>query len=146
MQIGFTGSRSGMSSHQKKGVKSFLRAKLKHITGVRHGDCVWADEQFHKICLKLKIPITIHPPDDDSLRAFCRGYSRILKVKPYLERDRDIVDRCDIFLATPREDTNQIRSGTWYTVRYAKKQKKQVFIIFRDGHQVEVNLKYKGDE
>lgn len=144
MQIGFTGSRKGMTSKQMNSVRLHLKSIRKKVEGFRHGDCIGADEQAHRIARGLQIPITIHPPDDDSNRAFCQDADRVLKTKPYIERNQDIVDRCDILLAAPNTDEEVLRSGTWATIRYARKENRRTFIFFRDGRQVEVNLKHKG--
>ena len=45
--------------------------------------------------------------------------------KPYLDRNRDIVDACEVLLATP-DGPERLRSGTWSTVRYARKIGKPV--------------------
>jgi DNA polymerase/3'-5' exonuclease PolX len=41
--------------------------------------------------------------------------------KGHLERNRDIVAEVDLMIATPHQETEQQRGGTWYTVRQAKK-------------------------
>ncbi|HEY8864588.1 MAG TPA: hypothetical protein VIO37_10510 [Candidatus Dormibacteraeota bacterium] len=72
----------------------------------------------------MVIRIVIHPPDNGRLRAF-RGKEgssaevEIRPVKPYLERDRDIVADVELLIACPGEFHEINRSGTWYTVRRA---------------------------
>jgi predicted Rossmann fold nucleotide-binding protein DprA/Smf involved in DNA uptake len=53
--------------------------------------------------------------------------------KPYLARNRDIVLETIALIAAPAEPLEQIRSGTWSTVRFAKKQGKTVILILPDG-------------
>ena len=48
---------------------------------------------------------------------------------PYLERNRSIVDACNVMIATPKEMEHTLRSGTWATVRYAWQKKKNIIII-----------------
>lgn len=48
------------------------------------------------------------------------------------KRNHDIVDATEWLIATPKK-FEEIRSGTWATVRYAKKVKKPVTIIWPDG-------------
>ena len=43
------------------------------------------------------------------------------------------MDNSDILIATPKEKEEQLRSGTWATIRYAKKTKKIVFLVYPDG-------------
>jgi predicted Rossmann fold nucleotide-binding protein DprA/Smf involved in DNA uptake len=53
--------------------------------------------------------------------------------KAPLDRNRDIVDAAAVLIAAPKEMTETLRSGTWATVRYARKQGKQVWIVWPDG-------------
>ena len=53
--------------------------------------------------------------------------------KDYLVRNHDIVDVCDVLVATPGQKEEQIRSGTWATIRYARKIRKQIIIVYPDG-------------
>jgi hypothetical protein len=88
-------------------------------TEFHHGDCVGADAQAHLIANPYTTVI-IHPPLADRLRAGCDpSYGSILTPKPYLERNHDIVDACDLLIAAPVGPEIQ-RSGTWATVRYAR--------------------------
>lgn len=52
---------------------------------------------------------------------------------PPLERNHRIVDACDVLIACPKDAQEQLRSGTWATVRYARKQGKRVIVITPDG-------------
>ena len=53
--------------------------------------------------------------------------------KPYLDRNKDIVLETQTLVATPAETTEQLRSGTWSTVRYARKLKRPAVLILPDG-------------
>ena len=127
MKIGFTGTQKGMTPVQKAEV-AFL------ITGeneFHHGDCVGADEQAHHIAEIRKVPIVKHPSTNGKKRAFCKGGKEV-KPKPYLVRNRDIVNATDELVAAP-SGPEVLRSGTWSTVRYALKQEKLVHIVMPDG-------------
>ncbi len=76
--------------------------------------------------------MTIHPPSNDRVRAW-KGSPDIRAPKRYLTRNKDIVRETDILIAAPAEIEEQIRSGTWSTVRYARKLGKPVFVILPDG-------------
>lgn len=53
-----------------------------------------------------------------------------MKQKPYLERNTDIVTNSDIIIGCPLDPTKEvIRSGTWSTIRKAKKMNKKIFIF-----------------
>lgn len=53
--------------------------------------------------------------------------------KPYLERNQDIVRSTELLLATPENNVEQQRSGTWATIRFARKMNKSIIIIDTDG-------------
>jgi hypothetical protein len=129
--IGFTGTQRGMTRIQK----SVLRGILQNDSGeFHHGDCIGADEEAHDIASELGYDIWVHPPKDPSKRAFCKApNNRMMFAKPYLVRNHDIVDVCTKLIATPGEAVEQLRSGTWATIRYARKVGKEVTIIFPNG-------------
>jgi len=131
-RIGFTGTRKGMTKAQMKSLLKVLE-KLK-FREVHHGDCIGADKQFHNL-IRLFFPkarIVIHPPNIPTYRAFCKG-DIILPEKYYLDRNEDIVKSSDIIIACPKEFKEVKRSGTWSTVRCARRLGKLVFVIFPDG-------------
>lgn len=120
--VGFTGTRRGMTDHQKNKVDQILTG-FTYIREAHHGDCVGADADFHDICHKLGIKIFIHPSNIPELRAFKHTkLEYISKPKPPLDHNRDIVDSSNFMIATPGEYVEQRRSGTWATIRYARKQ------------------------
>src|SRR5574343_935929 len=102
MKIGFTGTQQGMTEEQVNSVAFFLTEL--QPTEIHHGDCIGADADFHKlvrtICPAAKI--IIHPPINESKRAFCEG-NIVLPAKEYLVRNRDIVDVSEIIIATPEQ-------------------------------------------
>ena len=134
MIVGFTGTEHGMNTRQQEEVRNFFR-RYSHkscpfpITEVHHGDCVGADEQFHNIAKELGIYIVVHPPSNKRLRAFCDA-DEVRRPYAYLTRNRHIVDACDRLIATPYELVEVVRSGTWATIRYARKIRKPHGIIY----------------
>ena len=141
MHVGFTGTQRGMSVNQLRAVKAILAVISlvddhdQQYLRFHHGDCIGADAQAHDIAVaEGYIPI-IHPPIDDKKRAFCEALrpQNIRNPKPYLERNHDIVDDCSLLIATPGEVTEQLRSGTWATIRYARKIGRALAIIYPDG-------------
>ena len=144
MRIGFTGSRDGFTSKQHNAFKKLL-AKL-GATELHHGDCVGADAQAHAVAYSLDLDIFIHPPTDGRKRANCGdgakqtpylGTVKWFKPYPYLERNRHIVLATEALIATPKEAEEQLRSGTWSTVRFARKRRRPVYIILPSGKVVE---------
>lgn len=133
--IGFTGTQKGCTEQQIQ----WLESSLVHpsITGFHHGDCIGADADAHHIAYISGLPITIHPPINRSKRAYCaRSEAKnviILEPKEYITRNHDIVDACTCLFACPYEFYEQLRSGTWATIRYATRLGKRLWIIFPDG-------------
>lgn len=58
----------------------------------------------------------------------------VLEPKPYLVRNKDIVNASEGMLAAPR-GPEELRSGTWSTIRYARKCRKKVLIMWPDGSE-----------
>lgn len=135
MNVGFTGTHHGMTEAQLTTVTRLLATFSPRISGMGHGDCIGADAQFHQVASKLGLLhlMTIHPPIDPKRRAFCVGAMQVLPALPYLVRDKKIVQDCSVLLATPHTAWEQLRSGTWATVRYARKSGKEVRLIWPDG-------------
>lgn len=153
MIIGFTGTQIGMNDIQKANFFQLLKELECHW--FHHGDCTGADENAHNLVVDyfrtlspeihmkqgfFTPKISIHPPVNESKRAFCKALD-IRPAKPYLDRNRDIVNESDILIGTPKEKIEQFRySGTWYTIRYARKTGKKVYIIYPDGQIEKVNM------
>ncbi len=118
--VGFTGTRKGMTDIQRVLVRRALADSLPAV--LHHGDCVGADEQAHEIAVALGLDIIIHPPEDEKFRAFCmRNVVEIRPQLPYMPRNRNMVSLVGKLIATPRTPYEIVRSGTWATVRYARK-------------------------
>lgn len=130
MIIGFTGSRDGMSYAQVVAIYTLLQEHKPDK--VAHGDCVGADKDFHSIAEYLKIRVKGYPPINPKLRAFTEC-DELAEEKEYLVRNKDIVNESDLLIATPKEYSEQWQGGTWSSVRYAKKQKKPVIVVWPNG-------------
>lgn len=137
--VGFTGTGEGMTYKQMKGVvKALENARLIHgAKEFHHGDCVGSDGQAARFAWVLGYEIHCHPPIKQNKREF-EAYHVIYKAKEYLDRDRDIVDAVEFMIGTPRDTEKKLpRSGTWYTLRYARKQVKRALIIMPNGESYE---------
>jgi hypothetical protein len=136
LELGFTGTRIGMSENQK----SQLIVILKTIMSMdflsvhfHHGACIGADIEADQIARNLGCKIHIHPSTDSNTRVFCEELGDITyEPKPPLVRDKDIA-LCDILIAAPKSDNRIIRSGTWATVRYYEKLHGKEAIILKRG-------------
>ena len=138
IHLGFTGTRKGMTGLQINKFQELIQEL--DVTRFVHGAAPGADLQAHDICIRQRVPyIEVWPaigaktPDWDAL-----GWPNHVRVaKPALERNHDIVDRCDLLIATPETVEEMLRSGTWATIRYARKVKRQHMIIRPCGQVVD---------
>lgn len=135
--VGFTGTQTGLTTEQRaKLYDELLRLRNDHIISasfLHHGDCVGADVQAHTIADRLDFHIVLHPPTSNAKRAFS-VCDEIRKPWPYLRRNRDIVAESDLVIACPKTSTEELRSGTWMTIREARRKHKPLVIIYPDGH------------
>ena len=138
-KVGFTGTQKGMTDSQKLMFDAII-IELDSIgfAEFHHGDCVGADKDAHDSVLALSKHLTspprtiIHPPKKKTKRAFCSS-DESRKPLSYLARNKEIVNSVDIIVATPAEEKEVLRSGTWSTIRRARKQDKPVLIINPNG-------------
>lgn len=128
-KVGFIGTQNGLTAMQLLRISDLIDG----ASELHHGDCVGADDEVDRMATMLGIPKFIHPPLDEKKRAFCfRGTVAVLPSKPYLERNQDIVDDSDFLVAAPL-GAEKTRSGTWATIRYARKMGKRICIVMPDG-------------
>ena len=126
MIIGFTGSRQGLRVEQILAIRGVLIAKGPSF--VIHGDCIGGDADFHKIASNLLIPIKLRPCVLQHQRAFCIGAYEICDPEAPLSRNHKIVDECDELIAAPY-GPEKLRSGTWATIRYARKMGRPHWLV-----------------
>jgi len=139
--VGFTGTRTGLSSKQRHSLRVVL-AHLKEDGAVwfHHGDCEGADEEAHEVAVALGFKIHIHPPVMGKHRAFCQSDWQEQPLQ-YMKRNQAIVNACSVLIACPQQDrvmlssglVNTQRSGTWSTIRKAAKTNKPRVIVYSDG-------------
>jgi predicted Rossmann fold nucleotide-binding protein DprA/Smf involved in DNA uptake len=131
MRIGFTGTQKGMNSTQRENLAYLLR-NASGKNEFHHGDCIGADAEAHELALDNGIAVILHPPENSTRREFCQGHVHEEAPKPYIERNHDIVDACEVLVATPSGEEVQ-RSGTWATIRYAKRIGRKCIILYPNG-------------
>jgi len=97
---------------------------------------VGADEEAADIVCELvpKPKIVGHPPTNrKKMSRWCEYVCNdMIPAEPYLLRNHRIVDAVARMVACPKGE-EELRSGTWATVRYARKCGKPVTIIWPDG-------------
>ncbi len=132
MIVGFTGTRQGMTEEQAASVRGLLCSL--RPTEVHHGDAIGADSDFHNL-VRTWCPdcvIHVHPCNLSDQRRFCQA-DVLYEVLPPLLRNSDIVKAADVMIATPAEAQEQIRGGTWSTIRKARQAGKPLHIVLPDG-------------
>lgn len=125
--VGFTGTQHGMTDQQKFQLQRELTRR--QVSSFHHGDCIGADAEAHSVAEFLNLPIEIHPTTG-SKRAFCSGAIKIHQSLPPLVRNTHIVNASHILIAAPRQRVEVLRSGTWATIRYARKTGKEVIYLW----------------
>ena len=128
IKYGFTGTRSGLNKNQVDSINKLFSSNIDDTIELHHGDCIGADKDMHDLCVIKNIKVIIHPPNDDKLRAFCKS-DNILGELPYLKRNKKIVDDTSYIIACPWSEKEQLRSGVWSTIRYARKKNKPVYLF-----------------
>lgn len=123
--IGFTGTRRGMTPRQQEK----LKALLPEGCCFHHGDCIGADAQAHEIARQKRCTLILHPCTIIGQRAYCPRADVVHLPKPPLTRNRDIVEAVDWLIAAPATAHEVLRSGTWATIRYARKVNRQIRIL-----------------
>lgn len=130
MIIGFTGTRHGMTVVQNRNMITLLQDL--DPEWVHHGDCLGADHQVDLAAQLLDICRHVHPCNIASQRAYCAGEVIESTLAP-LVRNRVIVDACALLLAAPDTTQERRRSGTWSTVRYARRIGRPIKLLLPDG-------------
>ena len=133
--IGITGTRKGMNEYQTKFLTVFLSglSELFKLT-FHHGCCEGVDLESAEIFRNIigeYCNIIQHPPTNMFVAKLNENDGKV-KAKPFLERNHDIVDACDFLIGIPGECEEVLRSGTWATIRYARKINKKNKIIYPD--------------
>lgn len=143
--VGFTGSSRLIRNQTDRLIE--LRGLITGLCAVgptmfHHGDCVGMDALLHEAVTKHRdsldredILIRVHPPMNPKFRAYCfastpgREYTEA-EPRKYIERNHVIVDAANLLIAMPRDvEVEERRSGTWATIRYARKQGKPVYVL-----------------
>jgi hypothetical protein len=113
---------------------------------VHFGDCIGADADFFVILYGLreetKRPCVIHSHPSNIKGTQAKSKSDIIyPEKPPIERDKIIANRSDILIACTKGFEEEIRSGTWTTVRYARKIGIKILIVWPNGSVTEEEAK-----
>jgi hypothetical protein len=134
--IGFTGTQNGMTPRQSQRLFVLISNRVARVDPpeAHHGDCIGADAEFDLLCRTLKCKMVLHPPLNSSKQAFCaKEGDKVFAPLDYLERNRAIVNDCDVLYAAPAGYEEEFRSGTWATIRHASRVGREMVIVWPDG-------------
>jgi hypothetical protein len=126
-KVGFTGTSKGASPTQLAELEEKLKALFAEgFDELHHGLCIGADEQCAIIAKKIGFRVVAHPglpkdPTNMKYRSDFAENDEMREAKPFIARDQEIVNEVERMLATPLTRAEVVRSGTWTTVRYARK-------------------------
>jgi len=130
MKVGFTGTQDGMTNLQKQ--LTFDEVMMLDPDEAHHGCCVGADFEFDGLLDFTSVETVIgHPPIKTFKMARC-NCDIFRDAKDYLDRNKDIVTETNWLIAAPK-GPEELRSGTWSTVRYARRLGKPITIIWPNG-------------
>ena len=137
--VGFTGCRTGAPGRNWEKMLASLLRRIRWRLGdiclidlvFHHGDCIGSDAKAHKVADSTGCRIVIHPPENPKSRAYCSTATASVRApKTYLQRNHDIVDSSKILIAVPKDPNREVlRSGTWATIRYARKKGVPVYML-----------------
>lgn len=142
INIGVTGTKAGATPQQLLASFELIEAVVKEHgvkrVRVHQGLCIGFDEQITRRVKEYwpNLIICGHPPLNESRMADIADLCTYLKPPgEYLARDRDIVHHSpELIIGAPRNYKYQSHgSGTWYTLRFAAKLKREARVVFRDG-------------
>ena len=131
MRIGCTASRHGVSGEPLERIRERLTTLMgrNEVYELHHGDCVGGDVQIATIARELGYLVIGHPPTNNKFRAFFNSDSELPPAE-YIARNHAIVDISEIMLCAPSgSEAEQPRSGTWATIRYARREGKTVEVF-----------------
>jgi hypothetical protein len=143
IKLGVAGSRNGATAAQRIAMQNVIWSFLP-ISESHHGDCIGVDDLFAEM-IEAVIEVVgnpttryVYPADvPNNLRAFRTGI--IAPTKPPLERNKDLVDACNVLIAVPSGPETYRGSGTWACIRYARSVGRRIVILQPDGKIVREN-------
>lgn len=132
MKIGFTGTRRGCTKAQLAALLDYLASKK--ITEFHHGRCIGSDTDAHHLVRSVhpNARIVLHPSSNPRWQSDVTG-ELMLPPKPPLDRNKTIVRSTWVLVACPAGMEEELRSGTWATVRFARSKKRPITYVWPDG-------------
>lgn len=131
--FGFTGTQQSLPYAQQSALEEVLSDLYNEdYVWMHNGDCIGADATAAQLWRDMDGKVHGHPPDIVWKRAKFQ-FDAQWEPKPYRQRNADIVLCSDILVACPKAMEEELRSGTWMTIRMARKSKVPIVIVWPDG-------------
>jgi hypothetical protein len=137
MNVGFTGTRDGMTELQHHALRKILRYFGDNRDNSFHfGLCLGADEEAALAAKRLGYSTVAYPSTDSKQTSNFTPDIYAQEPKYPTKRNPDIVRASELMIATPGQFFEIVRSGTWATIREARdRQKKRLVIVWPDGSE-----------
>lgn len=136
IRIGFTGSQGGMTPEQKDRLRGFLTYAMATCGDVEfnHGNCIGSDTEASWIAYEVGCDVHAYPCDIISKwgNAYYGTIWDAHDPPPPMERNETLAS-FDLLVGAPEQNEEIRRSGTWATVRRARKRATPVYILWPDG-------------
>lgn len=130
LHIGVTGTQRGMTFRQKGVWRLFLN-KIGNLWQITSGQCIGADAEFIEIARSVYPNVcVISRPGNNREKTSDAPATFTYPVRPNLDRNKQIVMACDLLVAAPRTAEEELRSGTWATIRHARKVGRPVLFLW----------------
>ena len=131
----FTGTRQGLTPEQHDRLQDVIDV-LQPVL-VHNGACEGADRAMHRLCRGRAILSEYHPSNSEQMawaKSIRHAQEAIRALRGPLLRNGVMV-RLGVrgLIATPGEEHEILRSGTWATIRVARKHNRPIWIISPSG-------------
>ena len=138
MVLAFTGTRQGATEQQLKTAILHLSLEPQHY--ILNGACEGADRAIHGAILDAglggKVRFEFWPSNEEQNKwalKVLRPKDLLFGIEKPLKRNNFMINRAEGLMAMPKGYREALRSGTWATIRYARKIKKPVTIVWPNG-------------
>lgn len=134
MDLGFTGTQQGPMSREQSYTVIELIAGFRRGRKLRfhHGCCIGWDDQAARFARLLGYRLIGHPPMNTEKMCSVVNDENF-PPDGYISRDHHIVQVSRILIAAVKRNHEELRSGTWATVRYAAKIGRPGLVVWPNG-------------
>lgn len=146
MRWAFTGSEWPLTPNQSLALDRVISDEIMqhNVDKIHHGGCKGADDEFHELLgrgnYNLWAHVEVWPGHIERKRGKSTSYGVyrgknlwVIHQPEYtLTRNRLMVDVADRLIAAP-DGVEVLRSGTWATVRYARKKHRPITFVWPNG-------------